>query len=165
MRTTKKSTVRIVRAGLIAALYVVLTHLANALGLASGVIQFRISEMLCILPIFLPEAIPALTVGCLISNLTTGCLPWDVVFGSLATLLGALGAYALRRVKLSWVATLPTIIANALIVPPVLLLVYQAEGSYLYFMITVAIGEIVCAGVLGTIFAEAIKKKGFLQIK
>ena len=163
MRTTTKSTVRLVRAGLIAALYVALTYLASAIGLASGVIQFRLSEMLCILPIFLPEAIPALTVGCLLSNILTACLPLDVVFGTLATLLGALGAYALRRVRFSWVATLPTVISNSLIIPLVLMYVYQAEGSYLFFVLTVGIGEIVCATVLGSVLGEAIKKTGILK--
>lgn len=163
MRTTTKSTVRLVRAGLIAALYVALTYLASALGLASGVIQFRLSEMLCILPIFLPEAIPALTVGCLLSNILTACLPWDVIFGTLATFLGAVGAYALRRVKFSWVATLPTVVANALIVPLVLMYVYLAEGAYLFFVLTVGIGETVCATVLGGVLGAAIKKTGLFK--
>ena len=65
------------RGAMIAALYVALTYLASALGLASGVIQFRISEALCILPIFMPEAIAGLFVGCLLSNIFTGCLLWD----------------------------------------------------------------------------------------
>ena len=76
--------------GVIAALYVVLTVIANALGLASGAIQVRFSEALTILPVFTPAAIPGLTVGCVLANLITGCAPWDVVFGSLATLIGAL---------------------------------------------------------------------------
>ncbi len=158
MRSGSKTTLRLVRAGLIAALYVALTYLAATLGLASGVIQFRLSEMLCILPIFLPEAIPALTVGCLLSNILTNCLPWDIVFGTLATLIGALGAYALRRVKFAWVATLPTVLSNAIIVPFILMLVYNTEGTYFFFMLTVGIGEIVCATVLGTVLAAAIKK-------
>ena len=163
MKSVRNSTLRLARGGLIAALYVALTYLAAALGLASGVIQFRLSEMLCILPIFLPEAIPALTIGCLISNILTACLPLDVVFGSLATLIGAIGAYALRRVKLTWVATLPTVLANAIIVPFVLLLVYEIEGTYPFFMLTVGIGEIVCATVLGTMLATTLKKTKILR--
>lgn len=149
---------RLARGGLIAALYVALTYLTSMVGLASGVIQFRLSEALCILPIFLPEAIPALAIGCLISNLVTGCLIWDVIFGTLATLLGAVGAYLLRKVKYSWVATLPTVLANTVIIPFVLIYAYGAEGSYPFFALTVGIGEIVCATILGAILAETVKK-------
>lgn len=145
------------RGGLIAGLYVALTHLAAAIGLSSGVIQFRISEALCILPIFLTEAIPALAIGCFIANLTTGCLIWDVVFGTLATLIGAVGAYLLRRLPTP-IATLPTVLANAIIVPFVLMWVYMLEGGYFFFMLTVGLGEIVCATVLGTLLAGAVKK-------
>ena len=98
-----------------------------------------------------------------VSNILTACLPLDVVFGTLATFLGALGAYALRRVRFSWVATLPTVISNALIIPLVLMYVYQAEGSYLFFVLTVGIGEIVCATALGGVLGGAIKKTGILK--
>lgn len=82
---------------MIAALYVVLTYITNLLGLASGTIQVRFSEALCILPVFTPAAIPGLFIGCLISNLITGGIIWDIIFGSIATLLGALGTYFLRK--------------------------------------------------------------------
>ncbi len=85
------------QAAMIAALYVVLTLLANALGLANYAIQVRFSEALTILPFFTPAAIPGLTIGCLLSNILTGCAPLDILFGTLATLIGALGTYALRR--------------------------------------------------------------------
>lgn len=88
------------QAAMIAALYVVLTMLANALGLANHAIQVRFSEALTILPYFTPAAIPGLTIGCVISNLLTGCMPLDVVFGSCATLLGAVGTYLFRKYKL-----------------------------------------------------------------
>ena len=78
-----------VQAAMIAALYVVLTYITNLLGLASGTIQVRFSEALCILPVFTPAAIPGLFIGCLISNLITGGIIWDIIFGSIATLLGA----------------------------------------------------------------------------
>ncbi len=87
---------------MIAALYVVLTFIANTFGLASGVIQIRLSEALTVLPFFTPAAIPGLTIGCLLSNWMTGCVLWDIIFGTLATLLGALGSYALR--KYPWLA-------------------------------------------------------------
>lgn len=146
------------RGGLIAALYVALTYLAAAFGLSSGIIQFRLSEALCVLPIFLPEAVPALALGCFLANLLTGCAAWDIVFGTLATLIGAAGAYLIGKKLPVWVATLPTILANAIIVPFVLLYVYMLEGGYFFFALTVGIGEIVCAGVLGTILAMALKK-------
>ena len=86
-----------VQAAVIAALYVVLTVLANSIGLASSAIQIRFSEALTILPFFTPAAIPGLFVGCILSNLLTGCVLLDVIFGSLATLIGAVGTYLIRR--------------------------------------------------------------------
>ena len=85
----KNLTIYTTRGALIAAIYVALTAIASAVGLSSGAIQFRISEALCILPIFMPEAVPGLFIGCLISNVLSGCVVWDVIFGSLATLIGA----------------------------------------------------------------------------
>ena len=73
------------QAAMIAALYVVLTFLASALGLASGSIQVRFSEALTILPFFTPAAVPGLAVGCLLSNVITGCALPDIIFGTLAT--------------------------------------------------------------------------------
>lgn len=141
---------------MIAALYVVLTLLANALGLANYAIQVRFSEALTILPFFTPAAIPGLTIGCLLSNLLTGCMPLDILFGSLATLLGAVGTYLLR--KRQWMAPLPPILANTVIVPFVLAYVYQFEGSIPYFMLTVGIGEILSCGVLGMILMGVLMK-------
>ena len=86
-----KRTKTITQAAIIAALYVVLTFVANTLGLARGAIQIRLSEALTILPYFTPAAIPGLFVGCLISNILVGSVLWDVIFGSIATLLGAIG--------------------------------------------------------------------------
>lgn len=151
-----KKVLLITQAAMIAALYVVLTLLANALGLANYAIQVRFSEALTVLPFFTPAAIPGLTVGCILSNLLTGCLPLDVVFGSLATLLGATGTYLLR--KHMWAAPLPPIIANTLIVPFVLAYVYQFEGSIPYFMLTVGIGEIISCGILGMILVGVLNK-------
>ena len=81
----------ITHAAIIAALYVLLTLIANALGLANFAIQVRFSEALTILPLFTSAAIPGLYVGCLLSNILTGCIAWDILFGPIATLLGALG--------------------------------------------------------------------------
>lgn len=143
-----------VQAAMIAALYVVLTFIANAFGLANHVIQVRISEALTILPYFTPAAIPGLFLGCLISNILTGCILPDIIFGSLATLAGALGTYALRRWK--WCAPAAPVLANILIVPLVLIYGYGflIDGAsllycYLYYVITVGIGEIISCGFLG----------------
>ncbi len=144
------------QAAVIAALYVVLTLLANALGLANYAIQLRFSEALTILPFFTPAAIPGLFLGCLISNLLTGAILWDIIFGSLATLLGAVGTYLLRRCK--WLAPLPPIVANTLIVPMVLYFAYHIPGSIPYFMLTVGLGEILSCGVLGILLLLLLQK-------
>lgn len=141
---------------MIAALYVVLTFIANAFGLASGVIQVRLSEALTVLPFFAPAAIPGLTIGCLLSNWMTGCVLWDIIFGTLATLLGALGSYALR--KYPWLVPIPPIVANTVIVPFVLRYAYGAADALPYMMATVGIGEILSCYVLGMILLTALKK-------
>lgn len=144
------------QAGLIAALYTVLTVLIGAFGLASGAIQIRVSEALCILPIFMPAAIPGLTIGCLISNLLMSGIWQDVVFGTLATLIGAIGARLLRRLPV--LAPLPTVLSNTVIVPFVLAYGYHFEGGLPYFMATVGIGEILSAYVLGLILYFALRR-------
>ena len=156
----KSSALYLSRGALIASLYVALTHLSAAFGLASGVIQFRLSEILCILPVFLPEAIPGLFIGCLVSNLTTGGVVWDIVLGSLATLLGALGTRLLRKLpkELIWLASLPPIISNAIIVPFVLTYAYGAKEAYFFLLLTVGVGELVCAGIGGMLLYYSLKK-------
>lgn len=149
-------TLFIAQAAVIAALYVVLTLLANSLGLANYAIQLRFSEALTILPFFTPAAIPGLFLGCVISNLLTGAIIWDVLFGSLATLLGAVGTYLLRQCK--WLAPLPPIAANTIIVPLVLYFAYRIPGSIPYFMLTVGIGEILSCGVLGMLLLFVLQK-------
>lgn len=143
-------------AALIAALYVALTFLAALLGLSSGAIQVRFSEALCVLPAFTSAAVPGLFVGCLLANLLTGCIAPDIIFGSLATLIGAIGAYFLRKNK--WLVPLPTVVANTLIIPPILRFAYGAEGSLPYFALTVGIGEILSAYVLGLLLYAVLNK-------
>lgn len=150
-------TLELTRASLIAALYIVLTLIANMAGMASGVIQIRLSEMLTILPVFTWAAVPGLTVGCIVANLITGCALWDIVFGSLATLLGALGTYYIGR-RRPLIGPLFPIHSNSLIVPKVLQLVYGAEGSYAYFVLTVGIGEVLSCGVLGIVLYKLLRK-------
>ena len=145
------------RGALIAALYVVLTWLCALVGLDKGVIQMRLSEALCVLPAFTGAAVPGLFVGCLLANLLTGSALPDVVFGSLATLIGALGAYLLRRRK--WLVPLPTVLANTLIIPFVLRFAYGAEGSIPYFMLTVGAGEVISAYICGMLLYAALERR------
>ncbi len=153
-----KGTRFITSAAAIAALYVVLTMIANAMGLASFAIQVRFSEALTILPVFTGAAIPGLFIGCLISNLISGGVIWDVAFGSLATLIGALGTYFLRKHRI--LPYIPPIATNTLIVPFVLVYAYGIEGTLPFFMMTVAIGEIISCGILGYFFRKVLEKYG-----
>lgn len=152
-----------VQAAMIAAIYVVLTLFVSAFSLASGAIQVRISEALTILPYFTPAAIPGLSIGCLLANLLTGAPIYDVVFGSLATLLGAIGTYLLRKHK--FLCTLAPVVSNALIIPFVLRYAYGLvmefggrDLSIPFYMMTVGVGEIICCCVLGTILLNALAK-------
>lgn len=151
----KKNVTSLTHAAVIAALYVVLTFLSNAFGLASGAIQVRFSEALCILPFFTPVAIPGLFIGCIISNLLTGAVIWDVIFGSLATLIGAYVTYLLRKWK--WCAPLGAILANGLIIPFVLYFAYGLGPIWLFF-ITVTAGEVISCGVFGMMLLFALEK-------
>ena len=157
MSVKNKEAAFITKAAVIAAIYVILTWISALLGISSGVIQVRLPEMLCILPILTPAAIPGLFIGCAISNIIAGGVIWDVIFGSIATLIGAWGAYALRG-KSVYFAPLPTIAANMVIIPPVLRYAYGAEGALPFFALTVGAGELVCAGIMGVILAKTLKK-------
>lgn len=146
----------ICQAAMIAALYVVLTFLANTFSLANGDVQIRLSESLTILPFFTTAAIPGLTIGCLLSNWLTGCVIWDILFGTLATLLGALGSYALRRYQ--YLVPIPPIVANTIIVPFVLRYAYNLDVALPYMMATVGLGEILSCYVLGMLLLFSLKK-------
>lgn len=143
---------------LIAALYVALTYLAAMLGLSSNAIQIRFSEALTVLPaivpaMYAPGCVAGLFIGCILANTLTGALIWDIVFGSLATLLGALGTWLLRRcgrvgAALAWV---PPTLANTLIVPFVLQYAYGVPDALWFLILTVGIGELLSCGVLGSL--------------
>ena len=153
----KHTTRALTQGAVIAALYVVLTYLASLLGLSSGVIQVRLSEALCILPIFLPAAVPGLAVGCLLANALTGAVVMDIVLGPVATLAGALGTRLLRgRPRL---AILPPILANVIIVPWVLRFGYGMPDAIWYMMLTVGAGEVISVGILGTGLYEALRRR------
>ncbi len=156
----KRKTLFLTQAAVIAALYVVLTLVSAAFGLDKHAVQFRISEALTVLPFFTPAAIPGLFIGCLLSNLLVGALPPDVIFGSLATLLGAVGTYFLGK-KVKGLSALPPIAANTVIVPLVLKYAYHTEGAVPFFALTVFIGEFVCCGILGSILLYTVPDRLF----
>lgn len=141
-------------AAVIAAIYVVLTMVFAPISF--GPVQFRISEALCILPFFTPAAVPGLFLGCLLSNLLYSAAALDVVFGSLATLIGAVGSYALRRNK--WAVCVPPILANTVIIPWVLRYAYGSPDLIPVAMVTVGIGEILAIGVLGNLLLVTLER-------
>lgn len=143
------------QAAMIAAIYVVITIVFAPF--SYGEVQVRISEALTILPVFTPAAIPGLFIGCIISNILGGCILPDIIFGSLATLIGAVFTYQLRN-KSKFLAPLPPILANTVIVPFVLRYGYQVLLPIPLMMLTVGIGEIISCGVLGLVVYTALSK-------
>ena len=154
----QKKTKTLVTGAIIAALYVVLTFLANAFGLASGVIQVRISEALNVLVCFTGAAVPGVTVGCLLANLLTGGIVMDVIFGTLASFIGAFGGYLLRKNRL--LALLCPILSNTLIVPFVLKFAYGAPDALWFLFGSVAVGEVISCGILGFMLGHVLDRYG-----
>ncbi|HJC33959.1 MAG TPA: QueT transporter family protein [Candidatus Mediterraneibacter faecavium] len=152
----------IAQAAMIAAIYVVLTLIGASF--SYGEVQVRISEALTILPAFTPAAIPGVFLGCLISNILGGCILPDIIFGSLATLAGAVFTWMLRN-KSKYLAPLPPIIANVLVVPFVLKYGYMVPLPIPFMMLTVGIGEVISCGVLGLILYTALNRYRGLLFK
>ena len=151
----KNYTLKLVTGGLIAALYVVLTVLAAQFNLASGAIQVRFSEALTIMPVFTVAAVPGLAVGCVLANLLTGCAAWDVVFGSLATLIGAVGTRFLKdKPLLAWI---PPVLSNMAIIPIILIKVYAVPDAWWFLVLTIGAGEIISCGLLGLLLWRSLK--------
>ena len=156
MKETKKlSVLFMAQAAMIAAIYVVITLLFAPFSF--GEVQVRLSEALTILPVFTPAAIPGLFIGCLISNILGGCIVPDIVLGSIATLIGAIFTYSLRN-KSKYLAPVPPILANALIVPFILRFGYMVPLPIPFMMVTVGIGEVISCGLLGMILYTALNK-------
>lgn len=149
-----KKVLYLVQAAAIAAIYVVLTTVFAAFSF--GEIQVRISEALTVLPYFTPAAVPGLFVGCIIGNLLGGAIPVDIVCGSIATLLGAVFTYLLRRHR--YLAPVPPIVANTLIVPFVLRFGYGIALPIPFMMLTVGIGEVISCGIIGMIVLTALER-------
>ena len=151
-----KKTAFLTQAAMIAALYVALTYIFAPISFRE--VQVRISEALTILPVFTPAAVPGLFVGCLLGNLLGGALIPDVIFGSLATLIGAVFTRKLRNLS-PFLALVPPILSNTLIIPFVLRYAYAIELPIPLMMLTVCLGEIVSCGVLGMLLYYALKKQ------
>lgn len=151
----EQKTLFLTQAAMIAAIYVVLTIVFQPLGF--GEVQVRIAEALTILPVFTPAAIPGLFVGCFIGNIIGGAILPDIVFGSLATLIGACFTYILRDQN-KYLAPLPPILANTIIVPFVLRHAYGIALPIPFMMFTVGVGEILSCGVLGMIVYTTLQK-------
>ncbi len=149
-----KKVLFIVQAAAIAAIYVVLTIIFAPLSF--GEVQIRFAEALTILPYFTPAAIPGLFIGCIIGNFMGGAIPIDILCGSIATLIGAFGSYALRKQK--FLAPVPPILANTIIVPFVLFYGYGINLPILLMMLSVGAGEIISCGVLGLVILFALEK-------
>lgn len=150
-----KGTQFLAEAAMIGAIYVVLTVLFAPL--SYGEVQIRLSEALTILPYFTPAAIPGLFVGCIIANLFGGAIPVDMIFGSIATLIGAVFTYKLRNTS-RFLAPIPPIAANAVIVPFVLRFGYGVNLPIPLMMLTVGIGEVISCGVFGLVLQTALLK-------
>lgn len=157
-----KNVLFMTHAAMIAAIYVVLTYIFAPFSF--GEVQIRIAEALTILPVFTPAAIPGLFIGCLIGNILGGAILPDIIFGSLATLIGAVFTYMLRDQN-KLLAVLPPIISNTIIVPFVLKLGYGVNLPIPFMMLTVGIGEIIGCGVLGLVLYTALSKYRSLIFK
>ena len=148
---------------IIAALYAALTHLQNIIlpGSATWAIQLRRSEALCILAFFTPAAIPGLTIGCLLFNITfAGALPLDWLVGSLASFLAALGMQFTRQITLKGFPLLGLLmpaLTNAIFVGWELTV--YIGGSYPINAIYVALGELIVMLSLGSVLYFAIRRR------
>lgn len=162
MENSRKRTLYIVQAALIAAIYVVLTLVFKPISF--DFIQVRIAEALTILPMFLPAAVPGLFLGCLIANFFGGAVLWDVIFGSLATLVGAFFSYKLKENR--WLVPVPPIVANVIVVPLVLKYAYGiSEVPLLLMMVYIFVGEFVSCFILGELLASVLIKNHFSFFK
>jgi uncharacterized membrane protein len=160
----KKQSVRyLVHSAAIAALYVVLTYISSLFGMANGAVQLRLSEALTILPIFTPAAVPGLFVGCIIANIISGCAIWDIIFGSIATLIAAICSRLIRKKPV--LAFIPPVLFNTLIVPPVIYLVYGSDYSLPFVYLGVFVGEVLSCGIFGSILYGAVKKTKLFRME
>lgn len=153
-KTDKKITLYIVQSAMISAVYVALTVIFAPISF--GLIQVRIAEALCIMPLFTSAAIPGLFIGCLLGNSAGGAAIYDVVFGSIATLIGAFFGYLLRANR--WLVPIPSIISNMLIVPFILKYIYMVDVPIILQMLYIGFGETIACYGLGELLGSVLLK-------
>ena len=164
-QNTRTRTRELTMAAMVAALYAVLSYFGNFFGLTYGPIQCRFAEALCVLPFLFPATAPGLFVGCLVTNLMSTVGPLDIVLGSLATLLAALWT---ARMPNRWLAPLPPVLCNGVIVGAMITW-YEVGfgpgfwGMFAYNGLTVALGELGACYVLGMLLLYAIPKIKYFQ--
>ena len=165
MSKSRFTTRQVATAGIIAAVYTVMSMCASVFGIAYGPIQCRFSEALTVLPFFLPEAIPGLFVGCLVTNLMSTVGPLDIIFGSLATLIAAIWT---RKMPNKWLAPLPPVLCNAVIIGA--MIAWYEVGftgafwaSFAFNAFTVGLGEALVTYILGLPLLRWIEKTPALR--
>ena len=167
MSKSRFTTRQIALAGIIAAIYAVMSLLSSVFGIAYGPIQCRFSEALTVLPFLFPEAVPGLFIGCVVTNLMSTVGPLDIIFGSLATLLAALWT---RRMPNKWLAPLPPVVCNAVIIGAMIAW-YEVGftnafwGMFAFNALTVGIGEAIACYVLGLLLLQVISRTPGLHNK
>ena len=160
MSNSRFTTHQLATAGVIAALYAVLAYFASIFGIAYGPIQCRFSEALCVLPFLFPAATPGLFVGCLVANLLSPYGALDIIFGSLATLLAAVWT---QHTHHKWLAPLPPVLCNAVIVGAVISFQETGftgafAGAFAHNAVTVGVGEAIACYVLGGVLLTVLPK-------
>jgi uncharacterized membrane protein len=160
MSKSRFTTKQLTTAGIIAAIYTAMSLLSSVFGIAYGPIQCRFSEALTVLPFFLPEAIPGLFIGCIVTNLMSTVGPLDLILGSLATLLAALWT---ARVRKYWMAPLPPVLCNAVIIGAMIAW-YEVGfteafwGMFAFNALTVGIGQILACYGLGLLLLKVLSR-------
>jgi len=159
----------VIQTFVIALLYIILTIIADQFGMAKNIVQIRISDALAVLPYFTPAAIPGLFIGCFVSNglisLTTDpntgkmvlstVAQYYVLYGSIATLIGAIGGFILRKYK--FIVGVPTIIANTIAMPLIFKFIFRYDERLLKCVLTVGVGELISCGLLGIALLMALE--------
>ncbi len=151
-----KAIQKITRAAITAAAYTAITVLLYPI--SSGLVQIRVAEALMLLPMLYPETAAGLFVGCLLSNFLGGGMALDIIFGSLATLIAAL---VITKIKNKWLAPLPSIICNGVIVGIVMAYATVKDAGvwqYLMWIGSVSLGEAISCYGLGIPLITAIEK-------
>lgn len=161
----KRLLIFLARTGVIAGLYAALTMLLSPI--SYGTVQCRISEVMTVLPIFFVEAIPGLIIGCLISNILGGVM--DMIFGTLATALAAVATYLIgkyvRAKFMPFLAALPPVLFNALILPLMWLLFVEGSGLYWINALSVCIGQLIAVYLLGIPLYYALRRTSLVRNK